>query len=54
MTMKTTELIKKLGKLLGKKETPAATHQLQPPEPPKPRLRLDTLGVIQLHPDWRN
>jgi hypothetical protein len=54
LTMKATELIKKLGKLLGKKgNTPATVHA--PPEAKAPAVRLlDRLGVIQLHPNWRN
>jgi hypothetical protein len=53
--MKTTELIKKLGsKLLGTKETTAATVQAQPVAQPPQVPLLDRLGVIQLHPYWRN
>ncbi len=51
--MKTTKLIKKLGKLLGKKETTPAIKA--PPAEKTPNLPLlDKLGVIQLHPYWRN
>jgi hypothetical protein len=55
MTMKASELVKKLGnKLLGKKEILAATVQALPVEQPKQMPLLDRLGVIQLHPYWRN
>jgi hypothetical protein len=55
MIMKANELLKKLGsKLLGKKETTPAAVQL-PPEEKAPLVPLlDKLGVIQLHPNWRN
>ncbi len=54
MTMKATALVKKLGKLLGKKETTPASVEVPPPEKaPNPPL-LDKLGVIRLHPYWRN
>jgi hypothetical protein len=51
--MKTIELVKKLGKLLGKKaSTPVAKAT---PNDKAPAVRfLDRLGVIQLHPNWRN
>ncbi len=45
MSMKPIELIKKLGKLLGKKETTAATIQAPPIEQPEPIRPLDKLGV---------
>lgn len=51
--MKTTELVKKLGKLLGKKVNTPAAVQL-PLEVKAPVRLLDRLGVIQLHPNWRN
>ena len=63
MTMKASELVKKLGsKLLGKKsETPAAGDlgtliQLGLEEKaPEIDCRVhDGLGVIQLHENWRN
>ena len=54
MTMKAITLVKKLGKLLSKKESTPASVEVPPAEKaPNPPL-LDKLGVIQLHPDWRN
>jgi hypothetical protein len=51
--MKATELVKNLSKFLGKKvKTPAANHAT-PDKAPAVRF-LDRLGVIQLHPFWRN
>ena len=55
MTMKASELVKKLGsKLLGKKvNTPAAVQP--PPDEKAPVIPLlDGLGIIQLHQHWRN
>ena len=53
--MKTTALLKKLGsKLLGKKENTPATVQLPPDEKAPLVPLLDKLGVIELHPYWRN
>ena len=53
--MKANELLKKLGKLLGKKpNTPGSlfnSHQME--KAPVVPL-LDGLGVIQLHANWRN
>ena len=53
--MKANELLKKLSnKLLGKKvNTPAAVQVPLDEKAPAVRL-LDRLGVIQLHPNWRN
>jgi hypothetical protein len=52
--MKAGKLTGKLRKLLGKKVKPPAA--VQPPADEKaPEIRLlDRLGVIQLHPYWRN
>ena len=47
------QLMKKVGKLLGKKEPAAAT--IEPPDIGQPKqVPLDKLGVIHLHPYWRN
>jgi len=51
--MKTAELVKKLGKLLGKKANTPAVQATPDEKAPAVRL-LDRLGVIQLHPYWRN
>jgi hypothetical protein len=53
--MKASELVKKLGnKLLGKKvNTPAVVQPSLDKQVPAVRF-LDRLGVIQLHPNWRN
>jgi hypothetical protein len=52
--MKATTLIKKLGKLISKKvNTPAPVQVPLNEKAPATRL-LDRLGVIQLHPNWRN
>jgi hypothetical protein len=51
--MKAIELVKKLGKLLGKKENTPAAQAATGEKAPTVRL-LDRLGVIQLHPNWRN
>jgi hypothetical protein len=52
--MKTLHLIKKLGgKLIGKK-TNAPPAQATPENKAPPVRLLDRLGVIQLHPNWRN
>lgn len=53
--MKASELIKKLGsKLLGKKANTPVQVQLPLKEKAPPIQSLDRLGVIQLHPNWRN
>ena len=54
MTMKATALVKKLGQLLGKKETTPAAVQPPPDEKAPVIPLLDGLGVIQLHQHWRN
>jgi hypothetical protein len=54
MNMKTSELVKKLGKLLGKKQTTPAPVQAAPAEKAFNLPLLDRLGVIRLHPYWRN
>jgi hypothetical protein len=52
--MKAIELVKKLGhKLLGKKVNAPAVQVPLDEKAPTVRL-LDRLGVIQLHPNWRN
>jgi hypothetical protein len=53
--MKTTDLIKRLGsKLLGKKGITPVVVQV-PAHQKTPAIQiLDRLGVIQLHPNWRN
>jgi hypothetical protein len=51
--MKTTELIKKLSKSLGKQWKPAAAPLAPDHKAPVLPL-LDKLGVIQLHENWRN
>jgi hypothetical protein len=53
--MKANALLKKLGsKLLGKKVNAPAAIQV-PLDGKAPAVRLlDRLGVIQLHPNWRN
>jgi hypothetical protein len=60
--MNARELVKKLGKLLGKKEsTPAAVgaaamiHPVSNLKAPEFTVQvLDGLGVIYLHENWRN
>ena len=58
--MKTAELIKKLGKLMGKKVNTSAagkvtTIQLPPLKTPEVAFPVHVgLGVIQLHENWRN
>jgi len=55
MTMKASELVKKLSsKLLGKKVTTPAAVQPPPDEKAPVIPLLDGLGVIQLHQHWRN
>jgi len=58
--MKANELLKKLGKLLGKKQNTSAggaatVIQLAPQKTPEVAFPVhDGLGVIQLHANWRN
>jgi hypothetical protein len=52
--MKTTELMKKLGKLLGKKGSSPPIAQAASNEKAPAVPFLDRLGIIQLHPNWRN
>jgi hypothetical protein len=57
--MKASTLIKKLGKLMGKKAASTAgkttTIHLAPPKPPEVAFPVQIgLGIIQLHENWRN
>ena len=55
MNMSTKQLITKLGiKLLGKKQKPVADIRILANEKTQPFALVDGLGVIELHPYWRN
>jgi hypothetical protein len=54
MIMNATTLVKKLSKLLGKKETTAVIVPAKPVEQSPQMPLVDKLSVIQLHPEWRN